>query len=75
MSAKHPLRTWRQRNGLTAEQVGEQIGVTGNAVISYELGRRRPRWPILAKIVDVTGGELNANHFMPDGGDDEGVAA
>lgn len=65
MSANHPLRRWRQAQGLTLAALGSLIGVTKHTVSSYETGRRYPRPVTLAAIVRVTGGAVTPADFLP----------
>jgi transcriptional regulator with XRE-family HTH domain len=64
MSANHPLRSWREKHGLTAEELGDKIGVSKAAVSRYERGHRRPDWPILSRIAEVTKGKITADDFL-----------
>ena len=54
MTIKHPLRAFRDANGMTLGDLAEQIGVKPNTVWRWENGRvpERPMW---ARIEKVTG--------------------
>ena len=64
MAANHPLRNWREKNRRTLEEFGQLIGKDKSTVCSYELGRRRPRYETLARIIVATEGEITAKDFM-----------
>lgn len=49
---------------LTADAVGRLVGVSGAAVVSYELGRRCPRPEIMASIEAVTLRRVRLQHFV-----------
>jgi len=55
MARKHPLRQYREKEGLSQEALAERLGVTGMTVYRWETGARLPRrkdWP---KIENETG--------------------
>lgn len=64
MSANHPLRRWRSKQGLSLREFAEQIAVTKGTVSRYESGRRRPEWAVLDRIVKATRGAVTADDFM-----------
>ncbi len=60
---QHPLRQFREEQGLSQEALGERLGVTGMTIYRWETGDRLPQrsqWPAIAKL---TG--LDAADFMP----------
>jgi transcriptional regulator with XRE-family HTH domain len=54
---------------LSAKQMADAdfataIGVTRQAVHRYKTGERMPEWPVLARIKDVTAGEVSPDDFL-----------
>lgn len=45
------LRKLRISRGLSLEKLGKELGVTGSAVSSWELGKEEPNFDMLKKIV------------------------
>ena len=62
------LRTYRERERLTLEQLGERIGRTGVAVSRYETGARVPGPEDMVRIYVATSGAVEPNDFydLPD---------
>ena len=51
------LRDLRIASGLTQRNVGDKVGVTAQAISSYECGKRKPSAPVaeeIAKIFNLT---------------------
>lgn len=59
MSINQNLRQLRLDKGMTQEQVAEQIGVTRQALSSYESGRTRPDIDMLLRLSEVYGTDLD----------------
>ena len=53
MSIHQNLRRLRAQSGMTQEQVAEQLGVTRQALSSYESGRTRPDIDMLLRLCQV----------------------
>ena len=53
MTIHHNLRQLRQDSGLTQEQVAQQIGLTRQALSSYESGRTRPDMETLMRLAAI----------------------
>ena len=58
MTIHERLRQLRQASGLTQEQVAGQIGLTRQALSSYESGRTRPDIETLMKLAEIYGTDL-----------------
>ena len=58
------LSEYLAREKLTASAFAAQVDVTHVAIVRYLNGTRRPEWPIIQRIMDVTAGEVTANDFM-----------
>lgn len=58
MTIHQRLRQLRQTSGLTQEQVAVQIGLTRQALSSYESGRTRPDIETLMKLAEIYGTDL-----------------
>ena len=60
MSINHRLRQLRLERGMTQEQVAAKLGVTRQAISSYESGRTRPDIDTLVRLCDMYGTNLNS---------------
>lgn len=49
------LRMYRERIGLTQEQIAKELGVTASAVTQWESGARNPNIKILKKLSIILG--------------------
>ena len=58
MAIHHSLRRLRLNCGMTQEQVAERIGITRQALSSYESGRTRPDIDMLLKLSHIYGTDL-----------------
>lgn len=58
MPIKENLRDLRRLAGLTQEQVAQQVGLTRQAISSYESGRTQPDLDTLAALAKVYGAEI-----------------
>lgn len=58
LSIKENLRDLRRLAGLTQEQVAQQVGLTRQAISSYESGRTQPDLDTLAALAKVYGAEI-----------------
>jgi transcriptional regulator with XRE-family HTH domain len=59
------LAEYLTANGLTPEKFADELGVDAVSVRRYMSGTRRPRWAVMARIADLTGGQVTANDFVP----------
>jgi len=59
MSISNNLRQLRLNSGMTQEQVAEKIGVTQQALSSYESGRTRPDIDMLLRLSEVYGTDID----------------
>jgi len=59
MSIAKNLRQLRLNSGMTQEQVAEMIGVTRQALSSYESGRTRPDIDMLLRLSEVYGTDID----------------
>lgn len=58
----HPLRAYRQRQGLTQAELAIRLSLSAAAVSRYEARKREPRSDELRRICDVTG--ISAGEIM-----------
>ena len=58
MTISQNLKDLRRLSGLTQEQVAEKVGLTRQAISSYESGRTQPDITMLEKLAEVYGAEL-----------------
>lgn len=59
MTAGDRIKEARELAGLTQEDLGKRLGVTGVAVMRYEKGLRQPRLEQLQAIADALGVDIN----------------
>ena len=62
MAINHELRQLRLARGMTQEQAAERLGVTRQALSSYETGRTRPDLDTLLRLAEVPDGQLLGPH-------------
>ena len=60
------LREYRIAKGLSQQDLAASVGVKKAAISRIEQGKRVPSMGLVARIVEISGGELSANDFMPD---------
>jgi transcriptional regulator with XRE-family HTH domain len=58
----HPLQRWRHVNRWSRPKLARAAGTTGTSIYRIENDLQRPRWDLLARLVDVT--KLSADHFL-----------
>lgn len=59
------LRDLREGQGLTQKELGEQVGMSAQAVARLEAGVNEPTWPTVRKLADALG--VKPNDFLPGG--------
>lgn len=59
------LRMLRSESGMTQEQVAEKLGVTRQALSSYESGRTRPDIDTLMRLAEIYGCDLHTLLYGP----------
>jgi transcriptional regulator with XRE-family HTH domain len=64
MAESHPLKVWREANGLTQEALGRELGVTDVTISRWETGVRRIDDDLLAKVSERTG--IAKSELRPD---------
>ena len=58
------LSEYRAKKKLTLAVLAEMVGVSESTISRYETGHRRPEWPVLARITEITAGDVTANDFV-----------
>lgn len=58
MTIPQNLKDLRRLSGMTQEQVAEKVGLTRQAISSYESGRTQPDLEMLARLAEVYGAEV-----------------
>jgi hypothetical protein len=58
------LSDYLSREAKTPEQFAQEIDVDPVSVRRYVKGARRPKWSVLQRIIDATGGAVTANDFV-----------
>lgn len=53
------IRFLRKRTGLTQQELGDLLGVSGSLVGQYENGTRNPKYETLTKIARALDGDIN----------------
>lgn len=70
MGIGHKIREFRERRGMTQEELAQRLQVTTSAVGNYERGVSHPKEEVLLRLFDALGcqpNELFADYFTPDG--------
>lgn len=58
----HPLREFRDRNGLRLEDLAARVGASISMLSRIEAGRARPSFKLLKRLVEETG--TSADEFL-----------
>lgn len=58
MTISQNLKDLRRLSGMTQEQVAQQVGLTRQAISSYESGRTQPDLDTLARLAEIYGAEI-----------------
>ena len=58
MTISQNLKDLRRLSGMTQEQVAEKVGLTRQAISSYESGRTQPDLAMLEQLAEVYGAEI-----------------
>ena len=58
------LRSYRKKHGITLDDMGRSVGVTGVTVHRWETGKARPTLDAVEAIQRATGGAVTAADFM-----------
>lgn len=61
------LRAFRKLHGISLNEMGQRIGVTGVTVHRWEVGKVRPGLDAIEAIQRATNGAVGAADFMRDG--------
>jgi transcriptional regulator with XRE-family HTH domain len=59
------LREYRLSKGLSQEDVAKAVGVQKAMISRIEQGKRVASMGLVARLVEMAGGELKADDFMP----------
>ena len=59
------LRAYRVSRGLSQQDLAASVGVKKSAISRIEKGKRVPSMGLVARIVELSEGELSADDFMP----------
>jgi DNA-binding XRE family transcriptional regulator len=60
------LREYRVARGLSQSTFAASVGVKKATISRIEKGKRVPSMGLVARIVEISGGELSADDFMPE---------
>ena len=61
----NPLLKYREAHGLSRKQLADALNVSHVSVYRIEHGQQRPSYDLLRRIMELTGGEVTANDFVP----------
>jgi transcriptional regulator with XRE-family HTH domain len=59
------LQDWMHINGLKDGNVAKRLGVSRATVSRLRRAKQLPKWDLVSKIRDETGGQVTADDFMP----------
>jgi len=59
------LRAFRISKGLSQQDLAASVGVQKAAISRIEKGQRVPSMGLVARLVDMSDGELSADDFLP----------
>ena len=58
------LKAWREKYGISQEELARQLGITQQAVANWELGIRHPKKRFWKKLISLTNGEITLDDFL-----------
>lgn len=58
------LGDYLKKHKISVTAFAAQIGVDPDSVYRYRDGTRRPKWSVMPKIVEATGGKVTADSFL-----------
>ena len=61
----HPLRSWRIQHDIRLIDLAERAGVSTATISRIEGRRANPTMQLVAKIIAITDGAVNASDFLP----------
>lgn len=61
----HPLAAFREKSGLSRAQIAKLANTTRQTIHRIESGDQTPSLKMVGRFVDVSGGELRADDFLP----------
>ena len=64
MGIGHRIKEAREKAGLTQEELGKRVGITGSAITNYEKGTSHPKESVLYALMDTL--EVDANFLFQD---------
>ena len=64
MNGREKLRHWMLLNKLSYVAFGKEIGATGTSVYRWCAGYHTPRWAILRRIHNKTGGYVRPDDWL-----------
>jgi transcriptional regulator with XRE-family HTH domain len=59
----HPLKAYREANGLTLEALAARVGVSAPTISRIETGENLPSMALLGRLKAATG--ISADEFLP----------
>lgn len=65
MKKEHPLRLYRERSGLSLEELANACGSTRATLSRVETGKQNPSLDLIERIREATGGAIRADDFIP----------
>jgi DNA-binding XRE family transcriptional regulator len=64
MNKLHPLAVWRQKSGLSQQQLAAAVGVTRWTINRVECGGRSPSRELIQSLVEKSSGQLRFEDFV-----------
>lgn len=65
LSMMHPLRKYRHEAGVTLDQLAKRVGLNKSTLSKIESGASFPRMAVIQRLIEATGGAVDANAFLP----------
>lgn len=59
------LDEWMTAKEVTDDALAAQVNADRTTISRIRRGKQRPSWELAARLVDVSGGEISADSFLP----------
>jgi transcriptional regulator with XRE-family HTH domain len=64
MDRDHPLKLWREKRGLTLDELAERVGSSKATLSRIESGKQTPSLGLIGRLKEATNGEVTADDFL-----------
>lgn len=58
------IREWREKHGISQEELAKKLGVTQEAVSYWENGKKHPKRSTFKKLIEISNGEIKPEDYL-----------